>query len=96
MKKFLIGMICFLFMVSNLYGATLVEIQPYVGKYVSLHINMGIWGGRTYIGKIIDLYEIKSGEEIYNVITLVNLDKTAETIKIDYIDRIKIVDLFDL
>lgn len=96
-KKIMILAVCISLLICNLsYCATFDEISPYIGKYVIIHINMGMWKQESYIGKIIDLYEVRNDFGKDSVITIITIDKKVETIRIDFIDRIKEYNIFEM
>ena len=96
MKKLIISIVCFLVLVCNVEGATKTEIAPYIGKYVTLHVNMGVWKQETFIGKLLEMYVRVTDNERYYVVTIIKINKDVEDIRIDFIDRIKEINPFTL
>jgi len=97
LKKILGIIICIIFLTSPLFAITSSEMQNYMNKTVYITTQFFNLGERTpYIGKIIDLYEIKEGMSYCYVIALMKINKNVEIIKINTIEHIKVLNPEDL
>lgn len=90
-KKLSITVLFIVIFVSNLYCMTFEQIEPYIGKYVIIKVDLlKIQKEITYVGKIEYVYRIHNGTEYYYTIVITKLNNETVQIPLETIKEVLI------